>query len=189
MEKLDISVKSLLQKQEFEIEKQFLIALMYVLYFLQQTTNFVHRDLHTGNVMLKKLNNLQKTEIFINNKKVTEIFTKYQIYLIDFGFSCLSFQKCNIDLPDVVSGDFYDSHKCTNKSHDARLFCASLLFANDAVLSQKLTNYLEKLLSRYTKLNKFSNFSSKNHFFYNEVIEIDDPNFYPENIILNLIKL
>lgn len=188
MEQFEGTVRTLLNNKDFDTEKGFLIRLMYILYFLQSTTYFVHRDLHIENVLLKQTKQ-KTTKIFINNQNVTEITSNYEVYLIDFGFSCLSFNKCDIDLPDIVSGDFYQSKKCTNRSHDARLFLASLLFSHQKHLSQKLQNYIKNLLSRYTQLQNFKNFKVKSHFFYNDVINVDDKNFYPENIILNLIKL
>jgi len=189
MEYLDTTTKFIFLNQNFKAEKDFLLALMYILYFLQQTTNFTHRDLHYDNVMLKNLDHLETTQIYIDGKKVTELYLNYRVYLIDFGFSCLSFKKCVIDLPDIVSGDFYKSKICTNKSHDPRLFLASIYFSRTSNISLQLYYYLKKLFTPYEKLENFNTFKYQHHFFYNNVIDIDDPNFYPQNIILNLMKL
>lgn len=188
MEKLDETVQDYLKKvNDFDDEKNLFIAIMYQLYFLQKTTYFVHRDLHSQNIMIKLLKNKQNTDIYINNVNIASLSLEYQIYFIDFGFTCLSFGKCGIDLPDIVAGTFYDSKKCINRSHDARLFFASLFYEKH--MSTRMQDFFKPLFSQYQKKKNFKKFDSKNHYFYNEVIDYVDNKFLPENIISNLLKI
>lgn len=80
MEAIDMSLKELLAKRNGRSDeawgKQVLDVLQQttaLLACLQQRMRFMHRDLHTENVMLKKLAG-----------------DKHQVYLIDFGFSRLA---------------------------------------------------------------------------------------------------
>ena len=72
----------------------------------------------------------------------------------------------------------YESNYCDNKSHDMRLFLASIYFSCDKI-SSKLQLFLSNLLDKYK--------AESWHDFYYQVLKVKDKNFYPENI-LNIIK-
>jgi serine/threonine protein kinase len=191
MEKVDDNLKHFLSKHfyNFTNEKELFIAIMYQLYFLQKTTYFIHRDLHSENIMLKYLKKRKSTDIIIENQKLTTLDMYFQIFFIDFGFSCLSLKKCGMDLPDIVSGTFYKSEVCLNRSHDARLLFASLYFSPNVVISKQLKDFLAPLFLEYRQNSNFNSYQYPTHFFYNDVIDYEDSRFFPENIIKNLLKI
>jgi hypothetical protein len=76
-----------------------------------------------------------------------------------------------------VEGNYYSNY-CDNKSHDMRLFLASIYFSCDKI-SYKLQTFLSSLLDKYK--------AESWHDFYEQVLKVKDKNFYPENI-LNKIK-
>ena len=192
MEKLDYDLCYFFDKKHIFIEELSIISLVaYNLYNLQKCLKkFMHRDFHSKNIMLKKLNDLQCTTIITEDVKF-DVYNKYQTYIIDFGMCFVNFNssKCkNINMIDskmTVEGSYQDN-ETFNKGQDMRLFLASLYYWHSKTISQELKDFLKDLFEPYKNYSKF-NSQMKNgnptFFFYDEVLKIKDKRFYPENIL------
>jgi hypothetical protein len=184
MEKLDNDGFYFFDKKHFYKDELTFIALVaYNIYFLQSSLKkFMHRDLHCGNIMTKKLNKSKNVDIMLNGKKFLSVSSKYETYIIDYGMTCVDLAACLkiMQMPRAkisVEGNYYSNY-CDNKSHDMRLFLASIYFSCDKI-SYKLQTFLSSLLDKYK--------AESWHDFYEQVLKVKDKNFYPENI-LNKIK-
>jgi serine/threonine protein kinase len=102
---------------------------------LQLKTGFMHRDFHSGNVMYDP--------------------QKEKVYLIDFGYACISMPKRkggsiqNITNSDMIFYDVLQNvdmgkpyRQCTNKSHDMAILITSLL---DYGAGQKMGKVLKDI--------------------------------------------
>jgi hypothetical protein len=114
MDKLSQSFETYLFNNMFDIEliKHAINSVCRLINVLQMHERFLHRDLHTGNVMYNKTNN--------------------QFYMIDFGMSCLLNKNVfnndtNLYAPIAPSPSHYYSLPNFNTSHDLRLFLGSIL--------------------------------------------------------------
>ena len=171
------------KKHSYKDELTFIALVAYNIYFLQSSLKkFMHRDLHCGNIMTKKLNKSKNIDIILNGKNLLSVNSKYETYIIDYGMTCVDLASCLklIQMPRAkisVQG-IYESNYCDNKSHDMRLFLASIYFSCDKI-SSKLQLFLSNLLDKYK--------AESWHDFYYQVLKVKDKNFYPENI-LNIIK-
>ena len=125
--------------------------------------HFIHGDLHTKNVMYKS-----------TSKKGLEFF------LIDFGFSCIHFNSLFFNTLFLNDWKEDTIKTCRNRSHDLRFFIQDIL---------KLKKINNPLLNRYNDYLKEDRYSDLDHFdkmkwYY--AVEIDDPRFYPENILQDI---
>jgi hypothetical protein len=157
---------------------------------LQQEYNFIHNDLHMGNLMYKK--------IVKNGEPV------YDWYIIDFGMSC--FQKDGIQL---CGTNIYTKY---NNSHDLRMLFTSLLenspprYVIDESVAQTPVKYLDKnqkqlwkqeaLFPVYIKgvvlnMGKYADITTQPvfHQFYQQVKFYDDLNTIPSKVIKNLQRI
>ena len=179
MEKLDYNGFDFFDKKHsYNEELTFIALIAYNIYFLQSSLKqFMHRDLHGGNVMVKKLNKAKKVNIILNGEKMLTVNCKYQTYIIDYGMACFDLSSCLkiIKMPKskISNPGVYGTNYCENRSHDMRLFLASIYFT--CTTSSKLKIFLNDLLSKYN--------ADTWHSFYNQVIKFDDNDFYPENIL------
>lgn len=180
MEKLDYNAFDFFDKKHSYVDELTFIALVaYNIYFLQSSLKkFTHRDLHGGNVMVKKLNKAKKVDIILNGKKFLSVNSKYETYIIDYGMTCFDLSSClkimQMPKSKISNPGIYESNYCENKSHDIRLFLASIYFSCEKI-SSKLTSFLYNLLEKY-KADTWHNF-------YHQVLKVKDSNFYPENIL------
>lgn len=192
MEKLDFDLCYFFDKKHSFKEELSLISLVvYNIYNLQKCLkNFMHRDFHSKNIMLKKLNDLQSTTIITDDAKF-DVFNNYQTYIIDFGmcFANFSSSKCkNINMTEskmFVEGSYQDN-ETYNKGQDMRLFLASLYYWHYKTISEELKEFLNELFESYEKNSKFKTHmknGTPTFFFYDEVLKIKDKRFYPENIL------
>jgi hypothetical protein len=198
MEKLDFDLCYFFDKKHSFKEELSLISLVvYNIYNLQKCLkNFMHRDFHSKNIMLKKLNDLQSTTIITEDVKF-DVYNNYQTYIIDFGmcFANFSSSKCkNINMSEskmFVEGSYQDNDTY-NKGQDIRLFLASLYYWHNKTISEELNNFLKELFESYEKNSKFKS-QIKNgtptFFFYGDVLKIKDKRFYPENMLKRIRKI
>lgn len=156
---------------------------------LQQEYNFIHNDLHMGNLMYKK--------IVKNGEPV------YDWYIIDFGMSC--FQKDGIQL---CGTNVYTKY---NNSHDLRMLFTSLFehspprYVIDKSVAQTAVKYLDKKQKQLWKqeafhiyingvvlnMGKYADITTQPvfHQFYQQVKFYDDLNTIPSIVIKNLQRI
>ena len=197
MEKLDIDTFTYFnKKRSFNEEISIISQIAYNLYNLQKCFNsFMHRDFHCANIMLKKINNVQKIKIITDDVKF-EIHSKYQTYIIDFGMCFVDFKSnCkNIKMEKsriYVEGS-YQNHRTYNKGQDLRLFLASIYYWHNKNISSKLKSILKEMFEPYEETQKFKNYRNNNQptfYFYDDVLKVQDINFYPENFLYKIKKL
>ena len=142
---------------------------------------FLHNDLHTGNIMLSYSDKIIKTKV----SKDFYLHNKYKLYLIDFGFCC-------VKINDMICVN-KKNIKIYNRCHDMRLCLISILYHLNDSISMRLKSWLKKLFKSYTNTLKFKNLIRKDIYkahlyFYDDVYENIDENFYPENILKYIIK-
>ena len=198
MEKLDYDLCYFFDKKQhsFKEELSLISLVVYNIYNLQKCLkNFMHRDFHSKNIMLKKLNDLQSTTIITDDVKF-DVYNDYQTYIIDFGmcFANFSSSKCkNINMTEskmFVEGSYQDN-ETYNKGQDMRMFLASLYYWHNKTISEELKDFLNELFEPYEKNSKLKS-QIKNgtptFFFYDEVLKIKDKRFYPDNMLKRIKK-
>lgn len=79
-----------------------------VLIQLQDRFMFMHRDLHLGNIMYKKENNM------------------YTWYVMDFGMSTISYDMKNNIFINMITDGVYKHRHIYNHTHDLRMLCVSI---------------------------------------------------------------
>ena len=175
MEKLDMTLYDFIfELDRTEKEKiDILTIIAYYIGWLQTNFLFVHRDLHAGNIMLKE----EPLLIEIRGKTIK---SKYRPYFIDFGMACVDLSKCcelnNMCVDNLVYNK--DSIYCLNKSHDLRQLLFSLIDDRyrdpDLFLYSNFDNYFNPYREKGVNL------------YYQDVLDTDDSNFHPENVITKL---
>jgi hypothetical protein len=197
MEKLDIDIFTFFNKKHsFKEEISLISQVAYNLYNLQKCFNsFMHRDFHCANIMLKKMNNVQKIKIITDDVKF-DVYSKYQTFIIDFGMCFVDFKsKCKnikMDKSHIYVEGSYENHRTYNKGHDLRLFLASIYYWRNKNISSELKLLLKKMFEPYEQIYKFKNYKNKNQptfYFYEDVLKVQDINFYPENFLYKINKL
>ena len=181
MEKLDSDGFDFFEKKHsYKSELTFIALVAYNLYFLQTSLKqFMHRDLHGGNIMIKKLKKAKKVEIVVNKNKLFTLYPTYETYIIDFGMACFDLSSCidilNMPKSKISNAGIYESNYCDNRCHDMRLFLASLYFSYYDTITDKLKVFLSSLLDKYN--------ANHWHDFYYQVLKKKDKNLHPENIL------
>ena len=142
---------------------------------LQRRYNFMHRDLHTSNIMYKLVGG------------------KVRWYIIDFGFARMDLNGETIN----KSNWKYDDHEF-NPSHDLRLL---LMAIGDTVFSltskmknhpKSLFGYLQNHMRRVEGQLENHDFTQKRAYwwnFYDQFVHIQDNAFLPEKIIDDMKKI
>lgn len=192
MEYLDINFYSYIRKilskgqRPLDIEKKInsiLFQVCYHLSYLQASFKFMHRDLHSQNIMLKKEKN--------------GFGGDYRAYIIDLGMCCAQLDSC-CGIKNPVFGSTGNQllegyNICMyNKSQDLRLLIADIYFAFGRSLPINIYNYFESIISKYKKsIDRFmddDSISSKSHYFYQQTINNIDPDFFPTTIMEHIIN-
>ena len=166
-------------------DKPIILNIPYKNKYFEITTFFIPCIIDLGMVCadLTECCELTKKELFVSNSMYEETH------------KVLNIKKLGILQGDEREEEVEEEVKrythCKNKSQDLRLFFASLIEYN---LAPGLRTYLTKIFNNDIYKNKKLNSRNKKystyfHNFYHEVSKIDDPNFYPENVILEMIKL
>ena len=151
------------------IFKQMLLKVGGLLKSLQKSDEFMHRDLHAGNVMYKKVGE------------------SYKWYIIDFGMTMM---KLEGKLINVHQSFPYTFNHEFNASHDMRMLLTSMF----GVFRDNLLNYgvstvpkniflltyrFMESLSRYMPTGKRVLF----HNTYEDVVKVYDENFTPDYLM------
>lgn len=205
MEPLEINlfeyIKDILPKypeheQVYEISSIFL-QIASNLHLLQKSVNFMHRDFHAKNVMLKKdtsnfsvIYELNNTPIFIQRK--------FRTYIIDFGQCCAKLYNC-CDIPVPIFGtseedSLYPEDICDfNSAQDLRYLFGFIYLELKDFLPIPIQKYIRGIIEPYFPNieNDLQNgfIEEPHHFFYSQVIKVSDPNFSPVNVIEDLLTL
>jgi serine/threonine protein kinase len=172
MEKLDITLVDLLKTIDAKTTINILIQISYQLYCLQESIGFIHGDLHTENVMLKKEKFVLDIHIDdFHHRSVQE----YRIYFIDLGYASLDSSKCkDCHIPNLnLINPYYDNYS-GNMSHDMRLLIINLYVY--VTLDNKIWNYFDDILSKYK--------NKEPHDYYG--FDLKDTDFLPLNIMNKL---
>mgnify|MGYP005993149179 CR=1 FL=1 len=133
-----------------------LAQLSISLYMLQQTTGFIHRDLHSGNIMLiERPVGVSNTYNF-NGYKHTCV-SNYEVKIIDFGQSCMDLQLCGAkcEINNSISG-YATSYKdrealCENYFFDLKFLLKSINKYISISGPQFNTDKWKKLIRRTNK--------------------------------------
>ena len=188
MEKLDYDGWAFFEKKNtYKDELTFIAFVAYNLYFLQNSVKkFIHRDLHCGNIMVKKSKEMNKTNIKLKDGLSFSVDSNYRTYLIDFGMSCFDLASClkiiNMPVSRISSPGVYETDYCDNKGHDLRLFLSSIYFEMWNSISNELKEFLSGLFEKkYSKVEHW-------HGMYYDVLKMKDVDFYPENILVKIKK-
>ena len=120
---------------------------------LQEQYEFMHRDLHGGNIMW-------------GCDEGIPIF-----YFIDFEYSCLKTKKRRIY--NVTDSDHYRCIHSFNRGHDIRMLYISLYQALHNKRETSLFKFLEKYVGRDKSYEET----------YSSIVHEEKDEFYPENMI------
>ena len=142
--------------------------------YLQEKERFVHRDLHTGNVMYNVTNG--------------------RFYIIDFGMSCLLDKNVinNDTLYDPIPLDGTTPWRYFNETHDTRFFLGSILDTMGTRLPKDIGKMIAKrfayfAFTKYTVSNSNSDSSdSGSDSSDSEYSSKSDNSYTDENIFSNL---
>lgn len=132
-----------------KIERNVINILIMILYSLQvayDTMNFVHYDLHLGNVLIVELDTPERVDINYKGEKMT-IVTNVIPYIIDYG-------RCHINdkyvIPDQ-DGKFHDietdtKHKSFSEYKES-LFSDNYMISDPhklAIIDEQIASYVHK---------------------------------------------
>lgn len=170
MESLDNDMWHILEntsesEQQKKMFRDFIFKLSTFLLQLQQNHQFVHRDLHAGNIMYKKVGN------------------SYRWYIIDFGMTLITLNGTPISATSMYRG-----YNVFNASHDLRMLFLSMFDVlrrrhyNNMSVPKSIFVFLYacmKSLARYLPTNENALF----HNAYRQVIKVHDIHFTPQHIL------
>lgn len=155
------------------------------LYILQKTCNFMHRDLHAGNVMLKHNTNDDKDIILYDGRVLKN--QRFHVVFIDFANSCAKLEGLTVcsDSLNMYSNCQEDGIYNFKEDYDLRLFLSSLYTLDIEGLDDFLDNFFD--IKKIIEIKK-----TEDIIFYayyeDQIGDIDDKKFYPENVILKIKK-
>lgn len=189
IEKLDVNLATFFSKSSGDdlLEFKIIALITYNVLTLQKAIDFVHKDLHVGNIMVKFLAEPVILKIVLN--EIAYSFeTDIQTFIIDYGMCSVNLSKCleNNECIIYLNGIYKDSENSKNTSHDLRILFAHL---HDKVKSEKLREYI---LNKLLKYDQYINSDIPYfHNFYSQTInnfDIDfDANFVLKEV-LDIIK-
>jgi len=155
----------------------YLIQIANALYYLQEKLQFMHRDLHSGNILMTKNPNQNKTIKLCTGDYLEN--QQYIIKIIDFGNVSMKIGDLEINTNSMNQPN-YKKH-VFNPTHDLRMLCASL--------------YQTQIPKIFDVLYPFFNVDIKDipsksyfHHKYYSPVNIHDDNFLPKNFIRELLN-
>lgn len=148
MERLDVALDMLVMENlaSFYDVIDILLQITVAMYWLQKTINFSHRDLHAGNIMIRKRRDAVFNRYAINPLVYVGRRSVFQAYIIDLGQSCVDFNECKkCGFPLVLNGEptsYTDKtiKGCFNRSIDLKLLAGSLIS-----VMRKSTDFMNEL--------------------------------------------
>jgi hypothetical protein len=171
-EKMDITFQEFMElNKNSKVLRDLILEIAKIVDVLQKKDYFSHRDFKSDNIMIK----------FIDRGKCpeTSLCGFPQIKIIDFGFSCMKFNKLVLNsnpVPNLLTGP------CYNKSRDlSSIFYNLLEFSYLKKYSSKecpMRHVIETLLLTKAKPKKWVD----QYPHYNHQVE-PNPNLFPENVI------
>jgi len=198
MQKMELKFLQVLKIVKNLIFQASIIAqIAYLLRCLQDSCGFTHSDLHIGNVMFIK--ELYTISVNISKDETPDyrfVRSSYRPYFIDLGMACVDLSEC-CNLSTKKVGVVYEKvgyEQCGNKSFDLRVFLLSLLkrTRREKVLGEILQLFIEKLVEFSVYKDKYNEILLKETesdvWSFQEMFDIDDPVFYPENVLINLVR-
>uniref|UniRef100_A0A6C0K007 Protein kinase domain-containing protein n=1 Tax=viral metagenome TaxID=1070528 RepID=A0A6C0K007_9ZZZZ len=105
MEYIDgLSFRNFIWKHSAAEIENCILQLCYILFILEDRLNFDHRDLRIENVWIRPLENSRNYVIQFGDLPVQLLEIKFQVVLLDFGFSCIGDRgrKALVNLGDNV---------------------------------------------------------------------------------------
>ena len=176
---VDISLQTFITKHPLKEVIPVLLIIIFDLYVLQITCEFMHRDLHHNNILVELLTE-EKTFKYGN----FSFTSRYQPYFIDFGYACFNMNTACLQLNQnkiIVTNYYKNPSQCNfNRTHDLKTLLASI-FDDLSCCVQKnkiLYNFLNKKFSKYLIYKKYEPL----YLYFYEQINIVDNNFLPEVI-------
>jgi hypothetical protein len=180
---VDISLQTFIAKHTFKEIIPVLLILVFDLYVLQLTCEFMHRDLHLNNILVEILPD-QKTYTYGN----FSFTSKFQPYFIDFGYACFNFATTCLQLSQnkIAVKNYYPSIKdCNfNRTHDLKTLFSSMFDDLSCChhKNQQFFNYLKHKLSKYLQFNQ----NDRLYIYFYKQINVVDNDFLPEIIFKEL---
>ena len=130
----DLINKNVSNHTKYAMDKILIYIMIHIaklLDHLQEKYDFVHRDLHVGNIMVD----------------MTKQTDKMKVYMIDFGYSSLVLDGMRINAEKIGVYREYDEDAESNfKCHDLRMLVLSLMAMKSPLLKKILSPHLYKLM-------------------------------------------
>ena len=204
MDKIDCGFEDLQGDPKYPYHAyDILVQLCVMLYCLQESIGFIHRDLHDGNVMLKKREKLTDVTYRLKGETIVIKDSLYEVIIIDLGQSCLDMRNCGASCGNysVLEGEPFSSElgfqvKCDNKAQDLRFFCARFVhFLARIYASYEETDF--ELLKKFIKFKKCLNSAAfegiseackKNSTRFHYPLDLTNPNNVYSAIHKDLVK-
>ena len=165
------------------------------IHYMQLAAEFLHGDLHAGNIMIVKRKNGGRQNRYVVRKNqedqdplVFESFSTFRIFFVDFGTSCTAPYICkdrNFVFEPASNTYINGSGRCSKKSFDLLMFLTSVSHAVKQGTYKfgpidPILLLLENLESLHRKL--FQNTDRKLHKAYDEYLT-DYETFKPFSIL------
>jgi len=125
-----------------------IIQLCYILFVLERSLNFDHRDLRIENVWIRPLTISKNYQIQIGSAESVETLQfKFQVVLLDFGFACIGnlARKSVVNLGDNV---FSEIDPCPKNGRDMYQFLNSCF---EIGIQERLSKEFVTLLKGWMK--------------------------------------
>ena len=162
-----------------------LLQVIHVLFILQEAILFMHRDMHGGNMMIRKNPDYKKGTLITLFSGLKIPSQPYIPVIIDCGYACaklgssfVSGGTALIDYNRTVGKD-----QCVLREfYDLRMFFFDLHYHDQHAkrLPPRLSSFIDRLFAGYGRLDK--------EFVYENINHSNNWKFTPTNL-LNLIKL
>jgi hypothetical protein len=164
------TLEDLLLNQENIIDMlpYYLFHIFSLLNYANDSIGFVHYDLHTKNILIENLNELQDVVLYIDSELKT-YKSYFKVYFIDFDFSRV------VDNDTCIEYE-YDNLYILNSYHNSNVFYdISRLLSNcySITKNRKLKKYLDFVWSYYStiSLSKINKILNKNYFIIPQIYD------------------
>ena len=187
MQPIDIGLDSVLENSRYEYDMHLFdifVQLTYQLHVLQTTVNFVHGDLHIGNIALKERDMPKKVTYVIGNDTLV-LNSKYITYIIDFGETC--FTDHNGDRVAAQGGVHKNTDYCHNMSFDLILLFSSL-YHSVSYQKLKMGQYMTQLNTVFGEsMFRSCNYTNWHAAYYHAIFDSQD--YTPQSVFQRCVKI